>query len=167
VAPLSDKPTLEVKNFISDNEDVQKYNVDKIPAICLVGQKDHGIRMYGIPSGYEFLTFLETLLRISSRDSGLNDKSRNLLKQIKKSVHIQVFVTPTCPYCPRAAVTGLQLAQESDFVSRDVVEISEFPHPAQKYGVMGVPKVVFNANHGFEGAIPEQLFVEHVIHAGQ
>lgn len=167
MAPLSDKLALEVKNFISDKEDVQKYNVDKIPAICLIGQKDHGLRMYGIPSGYEFMTLIETLLRISSRNSGLNDKSKNLLKQIKKPVHIQVFVTPTCPYCPRAAMTGLQLAQESDLVTCDVVEISEFPHLAQKYGVMGVPKVLLNENHGFEGAVPEDLFVEQVIHVGQ
>lgn len=167
VVPLSNKLSLQIKNFAADKEEVQKFGVDKIPAICLMGEKDCGIRMYGIPSGYEFLTFLETILMLSLRDSNLSAESKELLKTLKKPVRIQIFVTPTCPYCPRAAVTGFQLAQESDWITCDVVEISEFPHLVQKYGVMGVPKTVINESHSFEGALPERLFIDHVLRAGQ
>ena len=165
LAPLSDKLSLEIKNFIGDREDVQKFGVDKIPAICLTGERDYGIRMYGIPTGYEFLTFLETILRISSKDSGLSQDSRNALKGLKKPVHIQIFVTPTCPYCPRAAMTGFQFAMESEMVRCDVVEITEFPHLTQKYGVMGVPKIVINEKGGFEGALPENQFLNQLLQA--
>lgn len=168
VVPLSDLLSLSVKNFITDQDDVQKYRIDKIPAIVLLeGETDKGLRIYGIPSGYEFITFLETLIHLGTRDSGLAQESRTALKNVRVPIHIQVFVTPTCPYCPRAAVTGFQLAQESEFIACDVVEISEFPHLAQRYGVMGVPKVVINEKYGFEGALPERLFVEQILHVAQ
>jgi glutaredoxin-like protein len=162
---LSGKLSLAVKNFVSDREDATRLGVDKIPAICLQGAKDHGMRIYGIPSGYEFTMFLESILRLSNGESGLRPESKTAIRTLDKKVHIQVFVTPTCPYCPRSALTGLQMAMESDFVTCDVVEISEFPHLAQKYGVMGVPKVVINENQGFEGAVSEALFVQNVVNA--
>ena len=167
VTPLSDKLSLEIRNFVTDVEDVRRFGIDKIPAICPVGEKDHGIRIYGIPSGYEFLTFLETLLHLSARESGVTEETRTALKTLTKSVHLQVFVTPTCPYCPRAAITGIQLAMESDLISCSVVEISEFPHLAQRYGVMSVPKVVINETRSFEGALQEGAFADQILQSVQ
>jgi glutaredoxin-like protein len=167
VSPLSDKLSLEIRNFVTDVEDVSRFGIDKIPAICPVGEKDHGIRIYGIPSGYEFMTMLETFLHLSTRESGVSEKTMMELKTLAKPVHLQVFVTPTCPYCPRAAVMAVQLSMASDLISCAIVKISEFPHLAQKYGVMGVPKIVINETHAFEGALPENLFVEQILQAVQ
>ncbi len=47
------------------------------------------------------------------------------------------------------------MAVESDKVTADVVEVSEFPHVAQRYQVYGVPKTVVNESIHFEGARPE------------
>lgn len=165
VAGLSEKITFKTKNFITDQNDVQTFGIDKIPATAVCGERDFGIRFYGIPSGYEFASFLETLVMVSKSESGLQAELKQKIQTVTQPVRIQVFVTPTCPYCPRAAVTAVQLAMENEHVSADIVEITEFPHLAQKYSVMGVPKVVMNETHGFEGALPESLFVEHVINA--
>ena len=51
---------------------------------------------------------------------------------------------------------------ENEHISADTIEISEFPHLAQKYTVMGVPKVVINETSSFEGALPETAFVEQI-----
>ena len=45
------------------------------------------------------------------------------------------------------------------------MEVSEYPHLAQKYGVMGVPKIVVNEDHAFEGAMPDPLFLDQVKNA--
>jgi glutaredoxin-like protein len=165
VAPLSDRLSLEIRNFVTDTADVEKYRIDKIPAVVPKGDGDPGIRIYGIPSGYEFMTLLETVLAVSSRESGLTTGVKSSLKTLDQPVHLQVFVTPTCPYCPRAALTGIRMALESDWVTCDVVEITEFPHLAQRYAVMGVPKTVLNNSKSFEGALPENLFIEQVLQA--
>ncbi|MFC1569598.1 thioredoxin family protein [bacterium] len=159
---LSNLLTLNIFNFVTDKDQVQASKIDKIPAIVIQAEKDVGIRFYGIPTGYEFASFLQLILMLSQNSSGLSDVLIKRLDQIQSPVHIQVFVTPTCPYCTRAASTAYQFAMENDHISADVIEISEFPHLAQKYSVMGVPKVVINESHSFEGALPEELFLEHM-----
>ena len=58
-------------------------------------EKDHGIRFYGIPSGYEFGSLVDAILDVSSGDSGLLADTRQALQGLARPVHIQVFSTPT------------------------------------------------------------------------
>jgi glutaredoxin-like protein len=95
IAELSDKITTETYNFVTDAEMTSKYKIDKIPATVIMGGEDKGIRFYGIPSGYEFVTLLDTIKMVSAGDSGLDLKTKELLGQLKKPVHLQVFITPT------------------------------------------------------------------------
>jgi hypothetical protein len=52
-----------------------------------------------------------------------------------------------------------QLAVESDLISADMVEVSEFPHLAVKYEVMGVPRTVIDETIHIEGAVPEAMLM--------
>lgn len=95
LAALSGKLSVEVHDFVENKDQVAKYNIDKIPATVLLGDKDYGIRFYGIPSGYEFATLLEDLVMVSKRDSGLSNDSRQKLAALTAPLHLQVFTTPT------------------------------------------------------------------------
>ena len=95
VAALSDKLTAEVYDFVKDQEKTLQYNINKIPAVVIEGKKDHGIRFFGIPSGYEFTTLLHDIISVSTGESGLSDKTKAALTAITTPMHIQVFVTPT------------------------------------------------------------------------
>jgi predicted DsbA family dithiol-disulfide isomerase len=57
-------------------------------------------------------------------------------------------------------------AVESELVRADMIEASEFPHLANRYGVYAVPKVVMNERVSFEGALPEKAFVDYLLAAG-
>lgn len=162
---LSDKITLEVYDFVADKAEAEKYKVDKIPATVILGERDYGIRFYGIPSGYEFATLLEDLVMVSKRDSGLEPESRRKLAELKQPLHLQVFVTPTCPYCPAAVRFAHQFAMESDQVTADMVEATEFPELSQRYGVMGVPRTIANDKTAAEGAMPERPFLDQILRA--
>jgi len=165
VASLSDKISLEVHNFVLDKDKAEQYGVDKIPAVIVEGQRDYGIRFYGIPAGYEFAALLEDIKMVSSGESGLSQETKEAIDDLSHPVHIQVFVTPTCPYCPRAGLTAHQMAFESELVRADMVEATEFPHLANRYGVYAVPKVVINETTSFEGALPEPQFLQYVLQA--
>jgi len=159
---LSDKLSLEVYDFVKDKDKAEAFGVDKIPATVVMGGEDYGIRYYGIPAGYEFASMLMAVKMISSGKSELSDESRNYLKSLEKEVHLQVFVTPTCPYCPAMVVLAHQMAFESPKVQGDMVEISEFPHLSHKYNVMGVPRTVINGKHSVEGRVPEAMLLSQI-----
>ncbi|MDD2331990.1 MAG: thioredoxin family protein [Candidatus Cloacimonetes bacterium] len=110
----SEKLSLEVQQFDQDKDEVQKYGIDKIPAIAILGEKDYGIRFYGIPSGYEFSSFLNAILMVSTGIVKLTEDTKAFLNKLQNPVHIQVFVTPTCPYCPPAVMLAHRLAYYSD-----------------------------------------------------
>ncbi len=166
-ALMPEKIVAEVYDFVKDEAKAKEYGVDKVPAVVVVGKKDYGIRYYGIPYGYEFNTLIETIINVSKGTTNLSEDTKAKLKTLDKPVHIQVFVTLTCPYCPIAAGLAHKFAIESDMVRSDVVEVGEFPYLAQKYSVMGVPKIVINERTEVVGAVPEAQFVAHVLQAAK
>ena len=159
VAALSDKITVEVRDFVADKALADQYGIDKIPSMAIMADgaapKDYGIRLYGVPSGYEFSTLIEDLLMVSRRETGLSAKTLEELTRLTQPVHIQVYVTPTCPYCPRAVVLAHRLAMASDLITADMVEANEFPQLSNKYQVYGVPRTVIEDVIHVEGAVPE------------
>ncbi len=163
IATLDDKITVEVNDFVADTAKAKEYGIDKIPALAIIGKKDYGVRIYGIPYGYELQTLIEAIINVSKGQTDLTDNTKSILKEVKNPVHIQVFVTLTCPHCPAAAAVAHKLAIESDLVKADVIETSEFPDLAMKYNVIGVPKIVINEKIEFVGAFNEDLFAEHVL----
>ncbi len=168
VSEISDKISLEIYDLDKDTEQVSKYKVDKAPAIVIAAKdgdtiKDYGIRYYGIPSGHEFSSLIQDILQVSERDSGLQPATREFLRSLTQPVHLQVFVTPTCPYCPRAVILTHRMAMESDMLTADMVESQEFYELANKYGVSGVPHTDINDGKGtVVGAVPEEHFVAEI-----
>jgi glutaredoxin-like protein len=167
ISELSEMVSLEVYNFQLDKQKVEQYRVDKIPATVIEGQKDYGVRYFGAPVGYEFATFLADMVEVSKGRTDLKPETKEFLKKMDASVHLQVFVNPTCPYCPRAVSLAHKFAIESDHVTADMVESTEFPHLLQKYQVFGVPKTVINEEFSVSGAVPEEKIVEQITKAIQ
>jgi glutaredoxin-like protein len=100
VTGLSEKLHLSVHDIRADAALAQKYSVERIPSLVLAARDaqqvtDFGIRFSGIPSGHEFSSFINDLVLVSKRDSGLGQQTRAFLKGLSKPVVLQVFVTPT------------------------------------------------------------------------
>ncbi len=161
LASVSDKLCLETHDFVLERELAERYGVDKVPAtVLLAGGKDYGIRYYGAPAGYEFNALLEDILMVARGDSGLARETRAKLAELDRPVHVEVFVTPTCPYCPGAVHLAHQFAMESDKVTADMVEATEYPHLVQRHRVMGVPKTIVNGQDATEGLVPEPVLLD-------
>jgi len=129
------------------------------------GEEKARVRFFGIPSGYEFGSLIEDIVDMSRGETSLSPESKQKLAALTSDIHIQVFVTPTCPYCPSAVRTSHQMAMESKHIIADMIEAIEFPHLANRYRVRGVPKTIANEIVEIEGALPEQLYVERVLSA--
>jgi glutaredoxin-like protein len=168
VASLSDLIALESWDIDEDKDLAAQYRVERVPAFVITGEKDgqpvdYGIRYYGIPAGHEFTSLVNDLIMVSKGDSGLAPETRAFLADLKKPVHLQVFVTPTCPYCPRAVVLAHQFAMESDQVEAEMVEAMEFPDLSNQYNVSGVPHTSINFGAGeLIGSAPEAHLLSEI-----
>jgi glutaredoxin-like protein len=164
LAGTSEKIQLEVKNFAVDKLEVQKYKIDKVPAI-LVGNER--IRYFGIPAGYEFAALIEDIVEVSRKSSFLSTSSQEKIRSLKVPINIKVFVTPTCPYCPRMVKYAHSAALLNENIYAEMIEATEFPELASQYSVYGVPKTIINEKIEIEGAVPEDFFVSELIRAAQ
>ncbi len=165
VAALSDKIELQILDIKADAEKAAQFGIDKVPGIVVMGQSDPGIRIYGIPSGYEYSTLIEDLVDVSRGTTRLSDKTKERLKSVDKDIKIQVFITPTCVYCSNVVRLAHQFALESPFIRAEMIESTEFQDLSNRYNVYGVPKTIVNENIIFEGAVPEEEFLENVLKA--
>jgi len=162
ISEVSDKIKLEIFDFVADKKEVEAHGIERIPATVIMDDEDHDIKFYGIPSGYEFSSLVEALKMVSTGESGLSQETKDFLDSLDKDVHLQVFVTPTCPYCPGAVILGHKMAFYSPKVKADMIEASEFPDLSIKYNVMGVPRTVINESEFQEGAAPEEMLIEKI-----
>lgn len=158
VTDISDKLSLNV-HAVSPQQRVTELGLSEIPAIVLQGKNQGAVRFIGIPSGYEFGTLVEDLLEVSTGETQLEPGTIQMLEQLSDPIHIKVFVTPSCPYCPQSARLAHAMAATSGMITADVIEANEFPQIADRFNVYGVPKTVVNDSAEFEGAQPEAALV--------
>lgn len=93
---LDERLSVESYNFVTDTEKVAELGIQRTPAIAVLGaDKDHGVRLYGLPSGYEFGSLIDAILMVSGGESGLSEQTKTALAGIERPVRVQVFSTPT------------------------------------------------------------------------
>ncbi len=161
-----EKIKLEVYSPLIDREVSQKYGIDRVPTIVIEGDKDYGIRYIGLPAGLEFTTLVQGIVQVSKREPRLSEKTVEMLKGIDLPMEIMVFVTTSCGYCPSAAITAMNFAMTNDNITALIVDASENMDLAERFQVVGVPKIVINRGLAeFVGAQPENNFLGYVISA--
>src|SRR5688572_8460636 len=159
VVSLNEQISLEEVNFVLDKERAERYGVIGIPAVVLLREgEDTRIRFLGAPAGYEFMSLVEALVLAGTGESGLTADSKALVAaHVTSPLDILVFVTPTCPHCPRAVTLAHRMAVESPLIRATCVEATEFLDLSQRYQVTGVPKTVVNGTIEILGAVAETV----------
>jgi len=140
---------------------------DGAPVTVVTRDGVTGVRYFGIPSGQEFSSFLQDLVVVSRGAGGtpLPEDVREQVRAIDQPVELKVFVTPTCPHCPRAVRVAHDMAVENDLIEADAIESQEFRELSQEYGVRGVPQINVNETGQFTGGLPPQKFLDEVLDA--
>jgi alkyl hydroperoxide reductase subunit F len=166
LASLSDKITLERRDLLSDADLARSYGIDKVPGTAVTGEKDYGIRFFGMTMGYEFSSLIEAVVLVSDGESGLPAEIDHLLGLIDVPVHLEIMVTLTCPYCPKMVHLAHQMAVANGNIRADMVESSQFAPLVQRYNVTGVPKTVINEGAAsFEGALSAHQAILEILKA--
>lgn len=167
LAALSDLVSLRVHDFEREREEAARFGVERIPGIVLRGRDRATFKFYGMPSGTEFPSFLDTIVDVSCSQILLSQESIKSLRKVKEDVRVRVFVAPTCPYSPMMARAAFQMSLVNPRVKSEVIEADEFPELARRYDVRAVPLTVIEDRIAVSGAVPEKALVEQVLKAVQ
>ena len=183
IANQSERVKLDHCECDINSEKAQQWQIQRHPAIAIEGKGKGMIRFFGIPSGYEFGSLIESIIMAGTdKESDLDPEIVEEIEKIDKPVHLQVFVTPTCPYCPRAVLNAFKFAMLNENITADMIEATEFQDLSMKYLVQGVPKTVINDDWIEEdddgdilqipkwsvvGAVPENTLLDKVKEALQ
>ena len=169
IAALSEKVSYKKFIFEIDTTEVARFKVPNAPFL-IVGEKigeeivDHGIYFAGIPAGHEFTSLINAILLVSTRKVQLNHKTQKIIQALQNPVEIQVFTTPTCPYCPQAVIMAHQFAMLNSNITATMVNAVEFQSEAAKLGVQGVPHTTINNGMGtLIGIEPEEALVDEIL----
>lgn len=168
IAGLNNKLSVEQRSLHVDPE-AQSLGLSYAPTVLLreKGSNRSNIRFLGLPAGYEFSTLIETLLMLGTGESKLGEKSQGEVGKITAPVHLQSFVTPTCPYCPQAVLAGYKMAYHNPNVIAEGVEASEFPNLSRRYNISGVPDTIIQGANQQRvlGGQPDRAFIEAALKA--
>ena len=167
LAALSDLISLRVHNIEDEREEAARFGVERIPGIVLRGRDTASMKLYGMPAGSAFPTFLDTISDVSCKAVLLSPESVKALRKVKEDLRVKVFVAPMCPYSPGPARAAFQMSIANPRVKPEVIQADEFPALAQRYDVKAVPLTVIEERIAVVGAVPEKELVEQVVKAAQ
>lgn len=160
LSELDERIKLTVKDCKNDKEEFESENLELCPATMVKSEHPGSILFYGSPGGYEFSSLVESIINMSTDSIELSNEIQQELSEIQEPVDIKVFVTPSCPYCPRAVKTAHQFSMANENITGAMVEAHGFPELSRSKGVSSVPHIVVNEEHSFVGALPDEEYLK-------
>ncbi|MCK5049918.1 MAG: thioredoxin family protein, partial [Candidatus Heimdallarchaeota archaeon] len=161
----NEKLSLTEYDIREEDDLIAEMKIDKTPAIVIHGLKNHKIRFFGTPTGIELESFISTIVDVSTNQTGLPDFIEEMIHKIKTPVHLEVFVTPTCSYCPMQVRLVHSLALINDNITGDMILSTEFPEEAAKNKVISVPttKITKKESRFVEGVMGARNLLNEIM----
>ncbi len=162
LAVLSDKLKVSF-HTVGDAQSVKR-NVTRSPSVLIAPDK-YRMRYTGAPLGEEGRSFLIAIMMASTGKGLLTEPMvKKISDELREKRDIQVFVSPTCPYCPQQVLSAFSAAlAKPALVSAESVEIYENQDLAESLGSLAVPQTFMNGTFTGAGLQPEPWFVESLL----
>ena len=93
IAAADSRVKVEILSLKKEAARAKALGIDKVPGIALLGKKDYNLRYFGLPSGYDFTPFVETVRAVGDDNPGISQESAAQLAKLTKPVQLSVFVT--------------------------------------------------------------------------
>lgn len=164
VKTLSEISTKIRPSFHTVGDDLSlKRGVSRSPSILLAPDR-YAIRYTGSPLGEEGRSFIIAIIMVSTSSVVLKEESVRRLAELKENRTVQIFVSPTCPYCPQEVIYAVSAAvARPDLVSTEVIEIFENQDLAEEKAIVSVPQTFINGILTSPGVESEDMFVESLL----
>jgi alkyl hydroperoxide reductase subunit AhpF len=95
LAGLSEKVSLQVFDIGKEAGQAAALGIERVPGTAILGGKDYGLRYYGLPTGYEFTSFVEAVHKAAEGVHGLEEATAEALAALSQPVMVTVFASKT------------------------------------------------------------------------
>jgi thioredoxin reductase (NADPH) len=138
LAGMTDKLTVKISERSSSSQEAPCVR------ICLQDGTPTGLAFHGVPGGHEFTSFVLGLYNAAGPGQALDEKTRQDIASLNKSVHMKVLVSLSCTMCPDLVVAAQHIAALNPNVTAEVYDLAHFEGLKDRYQVMSVPCLVIN-----------------------
>jgi thioredoxin reductase (NADPH) len=161
ISKLTDK--IDARFYKLNSEEAKKRSITRYPVIFISPDK-YKISYVGSPLGEEGRTFIMAIMMASTNSVIFSEEALKILSGLKEPRHIQVFVSPTCPYCPQQALNAVSAAIAlPGLVTAEIIEMYENRDYIDKYHIITVPFTVINGMPIGTGLKPSEVFAQEIL----
>jgi alkyl hydroperoxide reductase subunit F len=122
-----------------------------------------GVVFSGIPGGHEFNSLILAILHASGTEMKLDPSVRNLVRQVSKTLHFEVFISLSCHNCPDVVQALNQFALLNPNISSEMLDGGLFPEVIAQRDIQGVPTVYLNGELFANGKVDAAQLLDKLI----
>lgn len=151
----------------------RRINYDYYPVIGIMGAAaddseewhDYGVRIIGMPAGYQMTSLITAIQAVSFRGMNLEPKTRIQLSRLDKRVEIEVVTADDNEGGPILAQTAFGMAVVNPHIRSFLIMANQFPAVTDRYSIEIVPHTVINGRVHVSGLADEERLLQQIAHA--
>jgi alkyl hydroperoxide reductase subunit AhpF len=152
---------------ISLNEQPRRANYPYYPVIGVMGlgpegELDLGLRIIGLPAGYQFTSLVAAIQAVAFRGMTLEARTRIALHRLQQPVIIEVIAAAEVEEAALMAKVGFSMAAASPHVRCHLIMGDAFPEALIRYSVQRLPHTVVGGRIHLAGVVDEATLLRHV-----
>lgn len=123
---------------------------------------DYGVRLIGLPSGYQMTSLITAIQAVSFQGSSLSAKTRFLLQALDQDVRLELLTAANDESGALLAKTIFGLAVASPYIRSFLIMADVFPAISVRYSAAYLPHLVINGRSHIDGVIEEDNLLNKI-----
>ena len=145
----------------------RRINYDFYPVLGVMGGPaddwhDFGVRLIGLPNGFAMTSFITAVQAVSFRGMTLEAMTRIKLKQLSKSVNIELFSAADNEAGALMAQPLFNMAVVNEHIRTFFIMADQFPTAVDRYSLNYLPHMVLNGRVHMEGVVDEAEILKQI-----
>jgi alkyl hydroperoxide reductase subunit AhpF len=123
---------------------------------------DYGVRLIGLPSGYQMTSFVAAIQCVSFRGMTSEPLTRIKLHELKTDITLEMITNSEDEPGATVAQTIFNMAVASPRIRSFLVIADAFPQAFVRNSINEVPHLIINGRSHIEGIIDEEEILNHI-----
>jgi alkyl hydroperoxide reductase subunit AhpF len=123
---------------------------------------DYGVRLIGLPSGYQMTALIAAIQAVSFQGASLEATTRIRLQGLDQDVRLELLTAANDEAGAVMAKTAFGLAVASPYIRAFLIMVDVFPMASIRYSAAYLPHMVINGRSHIEGVLDEEELLKKI-----